>query len=325
VGTLNYTLPPAVDAGAARVLAVPADCRGLRLDQALARLLPEHSRSRLKSWIDDGNVRVDGEVRVPRHRLAGGEMLAITVPEAIADDAHAPQAIDLAVVYEDATLLVVDKPPGLVVHPGAGNVDGTMLNALLHHAPALAQVPRAGIVHRLDKETSGLLVVAKTLAAQTALVRELAQRTIKREYLAIAYGDVERAITIDAPIGRHPSARTTMAVVHGGRLARTHVTPLEHYAIATLLQCTLDTGRTHQIRVHLAAVRHPLIGDPDYGPKRQIPGLPPMHRQALHAWRLALTHPGTGKPMRWRADPPPDFVALRDALREREASQQRDD
>ncbi len=301
----------------ARSLEVPAACAGLRLDQALAQLMPEHSRNRLKAWIDGGDIRVDGALRAPRYRLHGGEVLSIAAHDVPADVEHAAQAIELAIVHEDPSLLVIDKPPGMVVHPGAGNRDGTLLNALLHHAPSLAGVPRAGIVHRLDKDTSGLLVVAKTVEAHTALTRALAARTVKREYLAIAYGEVEHALTVDAPIGRHPSARTTMAVVATGRAARTHVAPLEHYTIATLLQCTLDTGRTHQIRVHLAAIRHPLVGDPAYGPRRAIPGLPLMRRQALHAWRLALVHPLTAKPLRWRAEPPADFVALRDALRDR--------
>ena len=317
MGTLNYTPASTAPAAPARSLAVPAECGGMRLDQALAQLMPQHSRNRLKAWIDAGDITVDGAVRAPRHRLNGGETLTIVEHEVVADDTHAPQAIALAIVHEDESLLVVDKPAGLVVHPGAGNRDGTLLNALLHHAPALASVPRAGIVHRLDKDTSGLMVVAKTLAAQTALVRALAQRTVKREYLAIAYGDIEQPLTVEAPIGRHPSARTTMAVVAGGRDARTHVTPLERYTIATLAQCTLDTGRTHQIRVHLAAIRHPLVGDPVYGPRRQVPGLPPIARQALHAWRLSLAHPASGKALRWRAEPPVDFAELRDALRER--------
>ncbi len=309
----NYTPPPLA-------LVVPAGLAGMRLDQALARLLPQHSRNRLKAWIDAGEVTVDGAPRAPRHRLVGGETLAIVAPPAVADDAHAAESIALAIVYEDAALIVVDKPAGLVVHPGAGNRAGTLLNALLHHAPALAAVPRAGIVHRLDKDTSGLLVVARTIEAQTALQRALAARSVKREYLAIAYGDIERAMTIDAPIARHPTARTTMAVVASGRVARTHVEPRERYTIATLVKCTLDTGRTHQIRVHLSAVRHPLVGDAVYGTPRRIPGLPPMHRQALHAWRLSLLHPQSGKPMRWQSEPPADFAALREALRARDAA-----
>src|SRR6185312_16373069 len=195
-------------------------------------------------------------------------------------------AIALAIVYEDDAIIVVDKPAGLVVHPGAGNRCGTLQNALLHHAPSLAGVARAA-------------------------------RDVHRDYLAIAWGDIERAVTVDAPIGRHPVARTTMAVVEGGRAARTHVAPRERYAIATLVKCTLETGRTHQIRVHLAAIRHPIVGDAAYGRARDVPGLPAMRRQALHAWRLALDHPVTGAQMRWQAEPPDDFMALQRALQER--------
>jgi 23S rRNA pseudouridine1911/1915/1917 synthase len=292
---------------------------GQRLDQALARLLPQHSRNRIKAWIDAGDVTVDGAARAPRHRLAGGERLRVAAPAVEADTTHAAEAIPLAIVHEDDDIIVVDKPAGLVVHPGAGNRGGTLQNALLHHAPALAGVARAGIVHRLDKDTSGLLVVARTPQAQTALVRALAARDVHRDYLAIAWGDIDRALTVDAPIARHPVARTTMAVVEGGRAARTHVAPRERYAVATLVQCTLETGRTHQIRVHLAAIRHPIVGDAAYGRVRDVPGVPPMRRQALHAWRLALVHPSSGAPMRWQSEPPADFVALRDALRAREA------
>jgi 23S rRNA pseudouridine1911/1915/1917 synthase len=320
--TRDYT--PATDATRAgetafrHIVVVPPDMRGARLDQALARLLPQHSRNRIKGWIDAGDVTVDGAARAPRHRLAGGETLAIDTHEAPADDAHAGEAIEIAIVHEDDALIVVDKPAGMVVHPGAGNPRGTLLNALLHHAPALSRVPRAGIVHRLDKDTSGLLVVARTPEAHTALVRALAAREVKREYLALAHGDVERALTVEAPIARHPAVRTTMAVVAGGRAARTHVEPRERYGIATLVRCTLDTGRTHQIRVHMAAIRHPLLGDPTYGSRRTLPGLPVITRQALHAWRLALAHPVTGKALRWTSEPPADFAALRDALRARD-------
>jgi 23S rRNA pseudouridine1911/1915/1917 synthase len=316
VTAANYTPPPPRDrvAEAPAELVVPPDMAGLRLDLALARLLPQHSRNRLKAWIDAGDVTVDGAARAPRHRLAGGERLRIAAPPVEADTAHAAEAIPLAIVHEDDAIIVVDKPAGLVVHPGAGNRGGTLQNALLHHAPELAHVARAGIVHRLDKDTSGLLVVARTPEAQTALTRALAARDVHRDYLAIAWGDIDRAMTVDAPIARHPAARTTMAVVEGGRAARTHVAPRERYAIATLVQCTLETGRTHQIRVHLAAIRHPLIGDATYGRARDVPGLPPMRRQALHAWRLALAHPSSGAPMRWQSQPPADFVALQRAL-----------
>jgi 23S rRNA pseudouridine1911/1915/1917 synthase len=285
----------------------------MRLDQALARLIPEHSRVRLKGWIEAGRVLLDGAAATPRTRVAGGQVLVLHEapdPRALAD---AGEAIALAVVHEDDALLVVDKPAGLVVHPGAGNPRGTLLNALLHHAPSLAALPRAGIVHRLDKDTSGLLVVAKTATAQTDLVRQLQARSVSRQYVALACGDVARGATIDAPIGRHPTARTRMAVVARGKPARTHVEVLERHGVVTLLACRLETGRTHQIRVHLASIGHPLVGDPVYGGGRSA-GLPPLlrafPRQALHAARLALVHPVTGTPLAWTAPLPRDFADL---------------
>ena len=289
---------------------------GLRLDQALARLLPEHSRSRLKAWIDEGAVHVDGATWEAKRRVAGGERLEIAAPERSARLADAPQDIALPTVYEDAALLVVDKPAGLVVHPGSGNRDATLLNALLHHDPAQAALPRAGIVHRLDKDTSGLMVVARTVEAHTDLVRQLALRTVTREYLAVACGDLARPLVVDAPIGRHPTQRTTMAVVARGKPARTHVDVVARFGRATLVRCTLETGRTHQIRVHLAAAGHPLVGDPAYGARRNARTLPPFARQALHAARLSLTHPTSGERMTWEAPPPADFAALVAALRE---------
>jgi 23S rRNA pseudouridine1911/1915/1917 synthase len=290
----------------------------MRVDQALARAIPQHSRSRLKAWIDAGQVTVDGAVTAAKRRVAGGERVRIAVPAEVAIVADAAQPIPLAIVHEDDAILVVDKPAGLVVHPGSGNRDGTLLNALLHHAPALAALPRGGIVHRLDKETSGLLVVAKTAEAQTDLVRQLQARTMRREYVAVAQGDVARATTIDAPIGRHPHARTTMAVVAAGKPARTHVTPLERFGCATLLRCTLDTGRTHQIRVHLAAIGHPLVGDPTYGgSRRPAAGLPAFRRQALHAARLVLAHPRSRAECGFEAPLPSDLAALVATLRAR--------
>jgi len=302
-------------------LAVPASLAGARLDQALAQLLPQHSRNRLKGWIEAGQVMVGATVVVsPRHKLHGGEMVAVIEVPAAADDRVAAQAIPLAIVYEDDALLVLDKPAGLVVHPGSGNRDGTLQNALLHHAPALATLPRAGIVHRLDKDTSGLMVVAKTETAQVDLVRQLAARSVKREYIAVVFGDLARATTIDAPIGRHPTQRTEMAVVTAGKPARTHVDVLERFGAATLVQCRLETGRTHQIRVHLTALGHPLLGDPTYRGRRK-PGLPlpaaafSFPRQALHARRLGLVHPVTRAPMQWESPAPADLAALIAALR----------
>jgi len=312
LGSDKYSRP----AGAgALALTVPPECAGLRLDQALARLLPSHSRSRLKGWIESGRVAVDGAAAAPRRKLSGGERIEVAPGETGDAIADVPQAIELPVVHEDDAVIVIDKPAGLVVHPGAGNRDGTLLNALLHRHPGLATVPRAGIVHRLDKDTSGLMVVARTAEAQTDLVRQLAARTVRREYLALVRGDVAKAATVDAPIGRHPVHRTSMAVVERGKAARTHVAPVERYGAATLVRCTLDTGRTHQIRVHLAAIGHPLVGDPVYGTRRASPGIPPFARQALHAERLGFVHPLTRRPMSFAAPLPADFAALIESMR----------
>ncbi len=308
----KYSRP---DGAGPLALTVPPECAGLRLDQALARLLPSHSRSRLKGWIESGRIAVDGAPAVPRRKLAGGERIDVAAGDDGAALPDAPQAIDLPIVHEDDAVIVVDKPAGLVVHPGAGNRDGTLLNALLHRHPDLASVARAGIVHRLDKDTSGLMVVARTPAAQTDLVRQLAARSVRREYLALVRGDVARAATVDAPIGRHPVNRTSMAVVERGKEARTHVAPVERFGTATLVRCTLDTGRTHQIRVHLAAIGHPLVGDPVYGARRATPGVPAFARQALHAQRLAFVHPATRKAMSFESPLPADLAALLDAMR----------
>jgi len=302
-------------------LTVPHGAAGRRLDQALAELLSAHSRTRLKSWIEAGLVRVgDAVVRSPRHKLAGGETLAVTEGAAFESGEVPAQAIAVSIVFEDGAILVVDKPAGLVVHPGAGNRDGTLQNALLHHAPELAALPRAGIVHRLDKDTSGLLVVAKTPEAQTDLVRQLAARTVKREYVAVAQGDLARSAIVDAPIGRHPTHRTSMAVVESGKAARTHVDVVERLGIATLVRCRLDTGRTHQIRVHLCALGHPLVGDPTYRGRGgsaadALPEVRAFRRQALHAQRLGLVHPVTRRPMQWESILPGDLSALIAALR----------
>jgi 23S rRNA pseudouridine1911/1915/1917 synthase len=295
-------------------LIIPPALAGQRLDQALAALMPRHSRTRLKQWIEAGEVRLDGRAAAPRHKLHGGEQVEVTAVDRtpLPDQ---PENIALDIRFEDADILVVDKPAGLVVHPGSGNRAGTLLNALLHHAPAQAALPRAGIVHRLDKDTSGLMVVAKSAEAQTALVRRLARHEILREYLALALGDVARATIIDAPIGRHPVHRTSMAVVERGKPARTHVGVVERFGVATLLRCRLETGRTHQIRVHLAAIGHPLVGDPAYGARHARDGVPAFGRQALHAARLELAHPRNGAALAFDAPPPPDFAELLAALR----------
>ena len=297
-------------------MTIPADCAGLRLDQALARLLPAHSRSRIRAWIDAGNVTLSGSIVEAKRRLAGGERLLVVPAADPRTTALEPQAIAMSIVYEDDALIVIDKPPGLVVHPGSGNWSGTLANALLHHSPQLAGLARAGIVHRLDKDTSGLLVVAKTETAQTDLVRQLQARSVRREYLALAAGDIARDGTIDAPIGRHPVKRTSMAVVGGGKPAVTRYEVRERFGDCTLLVCRLETGRTHQIRVHLASIRHPLVGDPTYGRRGGVA----FPRQALHAWRLGLVHPATKEPMRWESPIPQDFAALLTALRGRKAT-----
>jgi 23S rRNA pseudouridine1911/1915/1917 synthase len=292
-------------------LVVAPALAGLRLDQALARLLPTESRSRLAKLVGEGAIRVDGEQVRPRHTLRGGERIDITLLPRPEEESFRAEDIALDVVHEDDDVLVIAKPAGLVVHPGSGNWAGTMLNALLHRVPALKHLPRAGIVHRLDKETSGLLVVAKHEAAMQSLVRQLQARTVKRTYLAVARGVVAGAGTVDAPIGRHPVQRTRMAVVPGGKPALTHYRVRERFAAHTLLECDLETGRTHQIRVHLASIGHPLEGDPVYGGR----GAKRLSRQALHAWKLAFLHPGTGKAVQFSTPPPADFDSLLEALR----------
>jgi 23S rRNA pseudouridine1911/1915/1917 synthase len=316
----NSALATAADAPA-EVLTVPAHYAGKRLDQALAQMLPQHSRSRLKSWIDAGRVTVAGAPAAPKHKLSGGERITVaplTDPRVVP---FVAQALPLVIVHEDDALMVIDKPAGMVVHPGNGNWDGTLANALLHHAPQLSGVARAGIVHRLDKDTTGLLVVAKTVIAQTDLVRQLQARSVRREYLALAWGDIARGGKVDAPIGRHPVKRTSMAVVAAGKRAVTHYEVRERFGDSTLIVCRLETGRTHQIRVHLASIGHPLVGDPGYGRRplgRAVHGAgadPLFPRQALHAWRLGLVHPLTHQAISWESRVPDDFSALLDVLR----------
>jgi 23S rRNA pseudouridine1911/1915/1917 synthase len=264
----------------------------------------------------EGRVTVDERPAEPKRKVRGGERVAVAAAAEAPDPRGAAEAIALAIVHEDDALIVVDKPAGLVVHPGAGNRRGTLMNALLYHAPRLAEIPRAGIVHRLDKDTSGLLVVARTPEAQTDLVRQLAARSVKREYLALVHGRVAGDGEVDAPIGRHPVARTRMAVSRRGRPARTRFRVLERFAGATLLAVSLDTGRTHQIRVHMRSIGHPLVGDPTYGKRRSgAPVLDAFPRQALHAARLGLVHPLTRKPCEWTSPMPADLAALVAALR----------
>jgi 23S rRNA pseudouridine1911/1915/1917 synthase len=308
-----------------RHLTIPPEHAGKRLDQSLAELLPEFSRSRLQSWIESGHVLLGGAPATRKQKVWGGENAQVT-PEALPEEtAYQAEAIGLNIVYEDAAILVIDKPAGLVTHPGAGNWQGTLLNALLHHLPLAATIPRAGIVHRLDKDTSGLMVVAKTLQAQTQLVRDLQARTVQRVYWAVALGVFTRAEgSVDAPIGRHPTQRVKMAVHEKdspvSKPALTHWKVLKQFPRAAWLECRLATGRTHQIRVHLTHLGHPLLGDPVYRGKSQAQGLPPFHRQALHAVRLGLVHPTSGEAMEWQAPPPQDFADLLSALEAGDAS-----
>jgi 23S rRNA pseudouridine1911/1915/1917 synthase len=298
---------------------VPAECAGWRLDAALARIFPEHSRSRLQSWLKDGLIRIDGAEVAAKCKVHGGERVEFSADASpVSGMADSAEDIAIDILYEDDEIMVVDKCAGLVVHPGNGQPSGTLLNALLHHAPQLAAIPRAGIVHRLDKDTSGLMVVAKTLTAQTDLVRQLQARTVKRHYMALALGIVEGDGVVDAPMARHAVQRTKMAVVQsGGKEARTYYEVRERFDRCTLLECRLDTGRTHQIRVHLASIKHPLAGDPTYGrAKSGDARLDAFPRQALHAWRLALRHPASGAEMSWESPLPDDFAQLLDSLRD---------
>src|SRR5579859_2184105 len=305
-------------------LAVPADCAGLRLDQALVRLLPEYSRNRLQEWMRSGHITLDGGAVSAKTKVWGGETVVVA-PQALPSmTQHAAEEIPLTIVFEDADILVIDKRAGLVVHPGSGNWSGTLLNALLRHAPELAGVPRAGIVHRLDKETSGLLVVAKTIPAQVDLVRQLQARSVTREYVAIVHGALLREGVVDAPIGRHPVHRTRMAVVARGKPAKTYYFPVEHGKNWSHVHCRLETGRTHQIRVHLHSIGHPLIGDPVYRSHREPVRLPEaaraFPRQALHAARLGLLHPGSGKRVEFESPLPADMNGLLASLKHAETA-----
>lgn len=303
---------------------IPSTCAGQRLDQALAHLLPDYSRSRLQQWLKCGALQVNGSVWRARDVVRGGEHVQGAVQLPVETSALA-QDLPLSVVYEDAELLVINKPAGLVVHPAAGNRDGTLVNALLHHRPQLAHLPRAGLVHRLDKDTTGLLVVAASLRAHSALVAQLQARQVRREYLAVVQGVPIIGGTVDAPLGRHPVDRQRMAVIASGKPAITHYQVLRRFAAHALLRVQLESGRTHQIRVHMAHIRFPLLGDPVYGGRLRLPPAATAHsleivqnfrRQALHAERLACTHPTTGIWQTWQVAPPSDFQQLVDALAE---------
>ncbi len=302
---------------------VPPEAVGRRIDQVAAELLPEFSRSQLQTWLKRGQMTVDGRECRPRDKVAGGESLAL---EAVLEPQGEwrPQAIPLTVLHEDEHLLVIDKPAGLVVHPGAGNPDETLVNALLHRFPELENLPRAGIVHRLDKDTSGLMVVARTLQARHVLVNQLQARSVSREYEAVVQGVPTGGAIIDAPIGRHPRARTRMAVVpRGGRAAVTRFRLLRRFPHHAHVRVSLETGRTHQIRVHMAHIGYPLVGDPVYGGRLRLPPgasdslvqvLRQFRRQALHAAALSLIHPASGESVSWTSPLPEDFRTLLDAL-----------
>jgi len=303
---------------------IPASLAGERLDLVLVRLFPEYSRSRLQKWIKDGQVTVNQQKLRAKDTVFGGEIVELTV-QLTEETRWQAQEIPLHIVYEDEFVIVINKPADLVVHPGAGNVDGTLGNALLHRFPELESVPRAGVVHRLDKDTTGLLVVARNLIAQKSLVEQLQAREFEREYQAMVVSVMTAGGTVNEPIGRHPSQRTKMAVVHNGKEAVTHYRVLERFRAHTLVKLNLETGRTHQIRVHMAYIHYPLVGDPLYGGRLRIPAgcsepfaevLRTFKRQALHACRLGFLHPSTQEFMAWEAPLPSDMEQLVAAARE---------
>lgn len=302
---------------------VPAELDGERLDQVAARLFPDYSRSRLQIWIKSGELRVGGEQRRPRDKVCEGDLIVVAA-ELLQEVGWQAQPIDLDIIYEDASILVLNKPVGLVVHPAAGHADGTLVNALLAHAPELAQLPRAGIVHRLDMDTSGIMVVARNLSAHHHLVAQLQARTVKREYCAVCIGAMTGGGTVDAPMGRHPRLRKKMAVVSfGGKTAITHYRVARRFAHHTRITVNLETGRTHQIRVHMAHRKYPLVGDPQYGGRPRIPkaasaelieALRGFPRQALHAQALGLIHPESGQELGFECPLPDDLVGLLEVL-----------
>jgi len=296
--------------------AVPSESSGDRVDVVASKLFPQFSRALLQKWIEAGSLTLSGLAVKPKVKVKVGQILEIRAQlPSLADQ---PENISLVVAWEDESLLLVDKPAGLVVHPGAGNPTGTLVNALLNYVPASAGLARAGIVHRLDKDTSGLLLVAKTAEAQRDLVRRMAKREIKREYRALVWGKPKASGTVDAPIARHPVNRTKMAVSTGGREARTHFERLEQFAGIALMRFELDTGRTHQIRVHMQHIGHAIVGDPVYKPKRgsSVTQNALIDRQALHAFRLGFDHPLTGRRLEIESALPADMDCAVKSLRE---------
>lgn len=303
---------------------VPYECHGQRLDVVLAQLFPDYSRSQLSQWIKTGAITLNQHLSKPKNKVCGGEQIHLLIANTFTEPCHnLPEAIDLSIVYEDEHILVINKPAGLVVHPGAGNREHTLVNALLHHAPSLQSLPRAGIIHRLDKDTTGLLVIAKTLTAHTSLVRQMLAHEIQRSYLALVQGHVISGGKIDTFYGRHPKNRLKMAVRPQGKQAITLYSLIKHYAHFTLLSVQLLTGRTHQIRVHMAHNNHPVVGDPLYAGRMRFPAgtteelrtvLHAFQRQALHACKLSFAHPHSKEPLIFEAPLPEDFQLLLDAL-----------
>ncbi len=302
---------------------VPPELGNKRFDQVAAELFPDFSRARLQSWIKDGQLTSDGQVLKPKEKLIGGEQLVLDVRLAAEGD-WVPEAMELPIIFEDEHIIVLNKPADLVVHPGAGNPDGTLLNGLLHHCPALENVPRAGIVHRLDKDTTGLMVVAKTLQAQNHLVDQLQSREMGREYEAVVLGTMTGGGKVEEPIGRHQKDRLKMAVHPTGKEAITHYRVMERFPAHTHLRLKLETGRTHQIRVHMSHLQHPIVGDPLYGGRVRLPKgvsaelrdiLRAYPRQALHAKHLELYHPATDELMDWEVELPDDMIELLEELR----------
>jgi len=302
---------------------IPEELAGLRLDQALAQLFSDYSRGQITKWIKAGDVRVNDKVLRPRDSVMGGEHVIIAAQIEVVDDTWVAEAINLDIIYEDDDVIILNKEAGMVVHPGAGNRDGTLVNALLHHAPQLEAIPRAGIVHRIDKGTTGLLMIAKTLQAHNSLVTQLQERTVLREYQAIAMGVMTAGGTVDEPVGRHPIDRKKMTVTGNGKQAVTHYRVEQRFRAHTHIRCKLETGRTHQIRVHMAHIRYPLLGDPAYGGRLRLPkgaseatkeALQGFRRQALHAGLLGFIHPSTGEEVSWRVDIPEDMQNILDIL-----------
>ncbi len=316
-------------------LNVPVELAGKRIDQVIAHCLSDYSRSRIQQWFKSNHIFLDGQNPKPKEKVWGGELIEIHLQDAMADvvdERWDPQEIPLNIIYEDESVIVINKPAGLVVHPGAGNMDGTMVNALLHHAPELAQIPRAGVIHRLDKDTSGILVVTRTLSSHNKLTQQLQAREFNREYQAFVLGVMTAGGTIDEPIGRHPTHRTRMAVLKHGSTAKeaiTHYRVEQRYRAHTLVNVKLETGRTHQIRVHMAYIKYPIVGDPVYAGRSRIPPnssqefidkLREFRRQALHARTLGFIHPETDEYVEWTVEMPKDMQDLRVLLEEDQKS-----